>query len=154
MIVKGREHWTAMFLNYTEPVSIQVPTDSNNVFTTCTLNLWFPRKVIIEQFKRSLSNVRKAIWQKGFFISNVWKVRGKPKARLRLRRRNGAIDVDYYVRAFSVYDRVEKIKAKNQRADKKWIRWKRLSPDMNEKQARDAYAKAKDLINGGFRLIS
>ncbi len=144
IIVKGREHWATLFLNYIEPVSIEHPQGATP-FARCTLNLSFPRNVIIDRFKHTLSQVRRGLRTKG---------RKSQQHLHRLKQRSGRIDTDYYAKVFHVYDKVEKIKLRNQRLAPKRIGWKLVSSDMNEKEARNAYAKAKQLIDGGFRLIS
>jgi len=147
-VIQGRADWAAMFLNYIEPVSMRIqehPFDSKSTSTiSCTLNLNFPRPVIIEQFKRSLSKTMKVARSKGH------------KFRFRIVKNGKLVDVFCYNKLFSVYDKVAKIKQQNVKMGKKKVHWKLLEDSLNmkEKKIRDAHKKAKQLIEGGFRLIS
>lgn len=139
LIAKGRDYWTAYFSNYVEPVVMEWQKDGR---AKCLVNLNFPRPVIIDRFKITLSKIIQQAKEK------------RNKTRFRLRRKGKEIALDYYTRLFSIYDQVERVKSHRKARGLKKILWKTLRSDMNEKQVRDAYHKAEQLIEGGFRLIS
>ena len=138
--IKGRQLWTLTHFSQNTSAVYSQPIDNTTI--AFLVNLRCPRLIIEEAFEKSLTQHFKDM-----------KTDGKLRHRLRLSR-GKSIAMKWYRWAFPLYDRIEKKKEATQRVGKKKIYWKLLSRNKSEKKIRDAYVAIKQLVEGGFRLIT
>ena len=139
-----------LFNYYVSPIYSHF-IDNNHV--SFEINLHFPRTEIERKFRMALTTHIKEMKETGKLRHQLRLIHGK------------SIDMKWYRRAFALYDRVEKKKEKMHGVGKKKIYWKTFvpPPDPREKEnhlnakvkkINDAYNTIKELVEGGFRLIT
>ena len=136
---KDYDGWGINFGSYLFPVYME-PVKKDLV--ACAINLRAPRAIIESQFKTCLTVMLRE--NKKF---------GKKRLNLELTPEK-AVDKKYYQKIFLVFDFAEEKKQKNMQTGRKRIDWKDAPNCRSEKEARDAYKKARELVEGGFRRIS
>ena len=151
--IKGRQLWT--LTHFSQNASVIYSQTIDNATVAFLVNIRSPRQVIVKVFEESLTQHLKDM-----------KKDGKLRHQLRLNSdKSKSVNMRWYRWAFLLYDRVEATRQKAHRVGKEKIYWKAFVStaklmgrenrlDAEVKKIRDAYKTIKQLVGGGFRLIT